>query len=146
MMPRSLDSLTDKALRHRAAMALQALSTAPTSTRRIAATNACLAVADELDTRRTVDMSDLDPGLVENDHLDNGHPTFVDGCPLCDDAEAPTLVVPAEKAKVEPTGRKNIDHSACPHPPTKAARAKCRKAIAQTMAEIKSLSNIHDHE
>jgi hypothetical protein len=89
----------------------------------------------------------------ENAHEDGHHAgTFVEGCPMCDDAEAPVeIILPSTDGSrdhivSEPTGRKNIDHSACPHPATKAARAKCRKAIAQTMAEIKGLSNIHDHE
>ena len=86
-----------------------------------------------------IDMSDLDPALVENDHLDNGHPTFVQGCPMCDAAEAPVLVVPAVTAKDVPTNRKNIDHSACSHPRTKAGRAACRKATAQVMIEISKL-------
>lgn len=92
------------------------------------------------------DMTDLDPALAENDHLDNGHPTFVEGCPLCDDAEAPILVEPADKPISRPTGRKNTDHSSCSHPRTKAGRAACRKATAKLMVDIENLKDIHDHE
>lgn len=83
---------------------------------------------------------------LENDHNDNGHPEFVEGCPVCDDLEAPVLVEPTEAPATKPTGRKNFDHSACRHESTKAARAKCRRAMGALMADIAALRDIHDHE
>lgn len=84
----------------------------------------------------------FEDAALENDHQDNGHPEFVDNCPLCDDREAPTLVEPTTDQPAQvvkpstPTGRKNFDHSACNHDNSKGARAACRKAMAKLIADL----------
>lgn len=95
--------------------------------------------ADEYEARwadaepEMIDMSDLDPALLDNEHNDAGHePGTVKGCPQCDgtpiDAPRPA---PSEAKASKPTGRANFDHSGCSHTRDKAGRAACRKARAK---------------